>query len=107
MVKMRKIPFVSIWALSDDNIKNRSEEEVSYLFELLTRGMRDIALEAKEEGNRIVVVGDRSLLPQKCLESIEYAEEYTKDGQDITTLVAIGYGGQDEIVRAIRQLVGS
>jgi undecaprenyl diphosphate synthase len=59
---------------------NRSKEEVKYLFELLTKGMLDIAKEAKEEGNRIVVVGDRSLIPKKCLESIEYAETHTKDG---------------------------
>jgi undecaprenyl diphosphate synthase len=59
---------------------NRSKEEVKYLFELLTKGMLDIAKEAKEEGNKIVVVGDRKLIPKKCLESIEYAETYTKDG---------------------------
>ena len=105
LVKKRKIPFVSIWALSDDNIVNRSEEEVQYLFDLLTKGMRDIAVEAKEEGNRIIVVGDRTLLPKKCLESIEYAEEYTKDGKDITTLVAIAYGWQEEIIRGIKKLI--
>ncbi len=102
---MKGIPYVSIWALSDDNIMNRSKEEVKYLFELLTKGMLDIAKEAKEEGNKIVVVGDRNLIPKKCLESIEYAETYTKDGTWITTIVAIAYGGQEEMVRAVKKIV--
>jgi undecaprenyl diphosphate synthase len=105
LVKKRGIPYVSIWALSDDNIMNRSKEEVKYLFELLTKGMLDIAKEAKEEWNKIVVVWDRSLLPKKCLDSIEYAEKTTKDGTWITTIVAIAYGGQEEIVRAIKKMV--
>ncbi len=105
LVKKKGIPYVSIWALSDDNIMNRSKEEVKYLFELLTKGMLDIAKEAKEEGNKIVVVGDRKLIPKKCLESIEYAETYTKDGTWITTIVAIAYGGQEEMVRAVKKIV--
>ncbi len=31
----RDIPYISFWALSDDNIRERSEEEVNYLFDLL------------------------------------------------------------------------
>lgn len=105
LVKKRWIPYVSLWALSDDNIHERSKDEVKYLFELLSKGMIDIAEEAKEEGNKIIVVGDRSLLPRKCIESIVYAEELTKNETKITTLVAIGYGGQEEIVRAIKTII--
>lgn len=105
LVKKKWIPYVSLWALSDDNIANRSKDEVKYLFELLTKGMRDIATEAKEEGNKIVVVGDRTLLPKKCQESIDFAEELTKNETGITTIVAIGYGGQEEIVRAVKKLI--
>lgn len=105
LVKKKWIPYVSLWALSDDNIANRSKDEVKYLFELLTKGMRDIATEAKEEGNRIVVVWDRSLLPKKCLESIDFAEELTKNETWITTIVAIGYGGQEEIIRAVKKFL--
>ena len=47
---------MSLWALSDDNIANRSRDEVEALFRLLSEGMRDIAKEAQEEGNRIVVI---------------------------------------------------
>lgn len=67
--------------------------------------MRDIAAEAKEEGNKIVVVWDRNLLPKNCIDSIDFAEEFTKNGTEITTIVAIWYWGQEEIARAVKALI--
>ncbi|GAB0174200.1 MAG: isoprenyl transferase [Candidatus Altimarinota bacterium] len=105
LVKKRNIPYVSLWVLSDDNIINRSKEEVSYLFDLLERGMRDIAREAKQEGNKIVVIGNRDLLPAACRESIDYAENLTQHEVGTTAIIALGYGGQDEIIRAVQKIL--
>jgi undecaprenyl diphosphate synthase len=101
-VSKREIPFVSLWALSDDNIRNRSSEEVAYLFGLLEKGILDIAKEAKKDGNKVTVIGDRSLLPDTCQRNILKAEEMTKDETGTTAIIAIGYGGQEEIIRAIQ-----
>ncbi len=98
------IPFVSLWALSDDNIKSRWDDEIGYLFDLLARGILEVAKEAKDEGNKIVVVWDRTLLPESCQKSITQAEKLTETEKGITIIIAVGYGWQEEIIRAIRWL---
>lgn len=107
LASKRWIPFISLWALSDDNIHNRSTEEVTYLFDLLGRWMLDIAKEAKADGNKVVVVWNRSLLPEKCQKSIHKAEKLTENETGTTVIIALGYGGQEEIIRAIHQAATS
>ncbi len=103
-VKQLGIPFASFWALSDDNIKKRSPEEVEYLFRLLETWILDLAKDANKNNIRIVCIGDRELLPEKCRKNIEKAEKITKNNNEMTAIIAIGYGWQEEIVRAIRSL---
>jgi undecaprenyl diphosphate synthase len=100
----RSIPYVSFWALSDDNIHRRSSEEVSYLFTLLTKALPNLARQAMKENLRIQVVGDRDLLTQSCIRAIEKAEVLTQKNTGMTVILAIWYGWQEEIVRAIRKL---
>jgi undecaprenyl diphosphate synthase len=39
----KHIQYVSLWVLSDDNIRTRSPDEVAYLFDLLTHGIAKLA----------------------------------------------------------------
>lgn len=91
LCKSRSIPYASFWALSDDNIRERSRDEVQYLFGLLTKTMPDITRLAIKENLRIEIVGDRGLLPEKCNTAILKAEEATKDNTAMTIILAIGY----------------
>lgn len=100
-----QIPYCSFWALSDDNITERLKEEVSYLFELLTIGILDMAEEANQDNVRIRVIWDRTLLPPKCQENILKAELLTKDNTRMTAILAIWYGWQEEIIRAVNQFI--
>ncbi len=103
-IKELGIPFVSFWALSDDNIKKRSTEEVGYLFRLLEQWILDLAKDANKNNIRIVCIGDRELLPEKCRKNIEKAEKITKNNNEMTVIIAVGYGWQEEIARAVRAL---
>lgn len=98
------IPFASFWALSDDNIKKRSPEEVGYLFRLLEKWILDIAKDADKDNIRIVCIGNRMLLPETCRNNMEKAEKMTENNTAMTAIIAIGYGWQEEIVRAIQAL---
>ncbi len=103
--KHMSIPYASFWALSDDNIKKRSPEEVDYLFSLLTRWILDIAKAATKENIRIICIGDRSLLPDRCVKNMKKAELMTENNSAMTAIIAIGYGGQEEIARAVTALM--
>lgn len=98
---------MSFWALSDDNIHERSQEEVSYLFDLLERGIQDIMRQSDAKNIRMYFVGDRRLLPLGCQEAMTLAEEKTQNNTGMRLIFAIGYGGQEEIARAVVSLAKS
>jgi undecaprenyl diphosphate synthase len=99
--KKRSLPYVSFWALSDDNIKKRSQEEVAYLFDLLEKEVPNLLKDATKESLRIVIIGNRDLLPETCQKALQEVEEKTASYTGMTVIIAIGYGGQDEVIRAI------
>ncbi len=56
-------------------------------------------------GARILFRGDMSLFSQKLRDSIFATMEATKDNTGITVTLAVNYGGQDEIVRAVNKWI--
>jgi undecaprenyl diphosphate synthase len=89
LVKERGIPYASFWALSDDNIKKRDTKELQYLFELLATGIVDLAQDAAKNNIRIVCIGDRSLLPEKCVKNMKKAEKLTENNTAMTAIIAL------------------
>lgn len=101
------VEFVSFWALSDDNIRERNFVEVKYLFDLLTDKMGDLVEKVIPRNIRLHFVGDRSLLREDCQKAVADAENMTKENTGMQVIVAIGYGGQEEIARAVQSLARS
>lgn len=99
--------YVSLWVLSNKNITERSKEEVKYLFELLEYGIVDLGKKAIKKWYRIELVGDLELIPEKHRKPMIESVEKTKEGTSMTVLIAIGYGWQNEIVRATKRAIES
>ena len=59
----------------------------------------------REEGVRLVAIGDLTLLPEKLASSIRSGVEYTKGGTRATLVLALGYGGRQDIVAACNRAV--
>src|SRR3989442_1342822 len=53
----------------------------------------------------IIMDGNRQLLPAEVIEAIEYAEARTKDYDSYRFNLAVAYGGREEILQAIRDVV--
>lgn len=96
------IRYVTAYAFSTENWK-RPKEEVDALMELLLAYLKDKKL---LEGNqvRLQFIGDRSALTEEIREQMAIAEEESKDRTKTTLYLAINYGGQQEITRAVREL---
>ena len=92
------IRYLTVYAFSTENWK-RSAEEVSGLMTLLSTYIKSKEKELVEKGVRFRVIGRRSDLSEKLQAEIAALEEKTKGG-DFTLVVALSYGGRDEIVRA-------
>ena len=100
-----KIRNLTVYAFSTENF-SRSDDEVSFLMELIETALREMADDPKVAENRvrIQVIGEKDLVPESLGEAIRYAEEKTKDYSDYTFNMAIAYGGRQEIVSAFRDI---
>lgn len=98
------IPYLTVYAFSTENWK-RSEDEVSYLMGLMKRYLIKNKKDALRKGIRIRVIGDRSRLAQDLQTLIAEIERDTAQMQKLNLTFAINYGGRDEILRAVRQVL--
>jgi undecaprenyl diphosphate synthase len=102
--KDRGITYLTLYAFSSENWR-RPREEVEGLFNIL-EGFIDREVERLMEGGVCLhTIGDLSKLPPRLRQKIEYTKEKTKDNTGIHLAVALNYGGRDEIIRAVRQIV--
>ncbi|MBQ2638729.1 di-trans,poly-cis-decaprenylcistransferase [Candidatus Saccharibacteria bacterium] len=96
--------FVSFYLFSTENW-NRSEEEVSYLMDLLRHNIKRLKKKFLKENIRCVVFGRSEPAPEDILESLKDLEESTKDNKRGTVVVCFNYGGQWEIADAAKKLI--
>ena len=94
------IRYLTVYAFSTENWK-RSQDEVSGLMKLLSHFIKSKEKELVKNGVRFRVIGRREDLSEKLQGEIAALEEKTKDGE-FTLVVALSYGGRDEIIRAAK-----
>ena len=97
------IKFVTLYTFSTENWK-RTQEEVGYLMTLIKSHLRAEFNFYKENKIKIEHIGDITALPLDVQTEIENAKKDTKDFTGTTVLLAINYGGKDEIIRGIKKL---
>jgi len=99
------IHILTVYALSTENL-TRPREEIEALMDLFDRALRQIAVDERVHRNeiRVRVIGNREVLPSRQREAIDIAESATANYSKYRYNVALGYGGRDEIVEAIRAL---
>ena len=100
------IEYMTVYALSTENLSSRTKKELKGLYDLYVEGLNEIAEDSKihENGVKVQIIGHRELLPKRVIDAIENAEKVTEGYDDFTFTVCLAYGGREEIVRAIRQL---
>lgn len=101
-----EIPAVTLWALSTDNFK-RGPDELKAIFALIEEKVAAFSDDSSESPRRrrVRMVGRRELLPQSTQDAIARAEEATANDGPYELLVAIGYGGREEITDAVRRMI--
>ncbi len=100
-----RIECMSLWVLSHANIRKRDPKELSHIYHLLETRVPRLIPRLIERSVRLETVGDLSLLPPSCRDILQDAREQTRDGINMVCILAIGYGGRDEIVRGVRKLI--
>lgn len=93
------IRYLTIYSFSSENWK-RPIEEVRGLMDLFAKTMLAEVAELHEEHVRVMTVGHLDVLPEKTREAFNEAWELTKNNDGLTLIVAVNYGGRQEIVDA-------
>ena len=99
------IKYLTVYAFSTENWK-RSSEEVSALMVLFKQYLAKVQNYYKEEV-RMVFIGDRSAFAPELIELMNKVENDTKDYDKMTMIVALNYGGRDEIRNAAKKIAAS
>ncbi len=97
------VEYLTLYAFSSENWK-RPVAEVAGLMDLLRLYIRRELEELRRNGVRIRVIGDRSRLAADIVPMIEEAEAKTAENRRMTLVIALSYGGQDEIIAACRRI---
>jgi undecaprenyl diphosphate synthase len=100
MSQISAIRYVTIWGFSSDNWK-RSLEEVNGLMDIIKKSIQKTADEVKSRGSRFMHIGRKDRFSPDLVEVIEKLEEETKHNTNQTIVLAIDYGGEDQLRRMI------
>lgn len=100
------IEAITVYAFSTENWQ-RPAQEVNALFGLLTEYFVKEIDELDANDIRILTLGDIAPFPANLRECITKAVERTKDNNGLRFCIAINYGSRTEIVRAVKNIVGS
>ena len=97
------IQYLTVYGFSTENWK-RSAEEVGALMQLFRFYMVRLLKIASENNVRVKMIGDRRRFDQDIIDGIGRLERETKDNTGLTFVIAVNYGGRDEILRAAAKL---
>lgn len=101
------IDTITLYALSTENLTQRSKDEVSDLLEVMVESARKYKRKLIGSNVRAKIMGNLKALPEKLADMISSLENDTKNCTGQLLQVCIGYGSRDEIVRAVQKLIES
>ena len=96
------VKYLSLFVFSTENWK-RPMREVNSLFSLADKYLSRFEKFCKDR-IKVVVSGEREGLPPKLVEKIRVIEENTREFDAMCVNLCINYGGQREIVEAVKRL---
>lgn len=97
------VKVISAYAFSTENWK-RPVTEVNFIMELLSRYLTNEIEEFNENNVQVRFIGSRDGLPEIVKEKMDHAIEETRNNTGIILNLAINYGGQAEILHAVKTI---
>lgn len=95
------IEYLTLWALSTENIVNRTKEEVGVIIKLVNN-IELFLGKALKNNVQFKTIGNLLKLPQKTQDILQKIKDKTQKNTGITIVLALVYGWQDEIERAAK-----
>ncbi|HHW21304.1 MAG TPA: isoprenyl transferase [Clostridiaceae bacterium] len=98
------VRYLTVYAFSTENW-SRPKEEVDDLMKLLLEYLKNAERELKGKNVRIRVIGERRNLPEEIVNEIERVQKNTEHIEGLDFIIALNYGGRQELVDAVSHIV--
>jgi len=93
------IKYLTLFGFSSENW-SRPQSEVKELMRLLRAYLRSETADLHKNGIRLRVIGDRRAFDRDIIELIDNAENLTAENTKITLVIALNYGGRQDLLHA-------
>ncbi len=100
------VKFATIYAFSTENWK-RDDDEVSKLMGMMMRIVTTDLPVLDKKNVRLKILGSKDKIDEKLVRAIEQAEEKTAKNTGGTLGICWNYGGQQEILDAVKKIIKS
>jgi undecaprenyl diphosphate synthase len=97
------VEYLTLYAFSSENW-NRPDAEIKALMALLDRFLVEKAKDLEKQNIRLLAIGQIERLPAKTRGLLEKITAKTADHKAMTLVLALSYGGREEIISAARSL---
>ncbi len=100
------IRYLTLWAFSAENWR-RPKEEVEGILNILSRAIETETDELHRQGAQLRHIGDLGSLSPDLRDAIQGAIAKTRNNDKLVLTLAFNYGGRQELLRAIHDIVAS
>ena len=99
------IKIITLYALSAENL-DRDDEELGYLYKLIRMRLEKLFNDPRIHRNkmRVKAIGRIELLPESIKEILKRLDDATKNYDKHFLNIALAYGGQYELVDAVKKI---
>jgi undecaprenyl diphosphate synthase len=97
------VSYLTVYVFSSENWA-RPLIEVDALMNLLIEMIRQEIDDLMKNNVRLLAMGNLSRLPDKTRRELEWGMERTANNTGLTLIIAVSYGGREEIVDATREI---
>lgn len=106
LAKDKHVDYLTLWALSKENLVKRDTEELAWIIKLIEK-LQDLLPRLTKNNIKFQTIGDIEKLPQTSQDILISVKEKTKDHTGMVLIVALVYSWQDEIIRAVKKVIKS
>lgn len=97
------VKYLTLYAFSTENW-NRPTEEVDGLMDLMVYAISRETEDLIKNGVKIVTIGDKERLPEYAREALDECINQTKEGSNLTLVIALSYSSKWELTEAAKKI---
>ncbi len=100
------IRVLTVYAFSTENW-GRSQIEINFLMRLFKTYLKQKKTFLVREGIKLCTIGDIAKMPSFVQRELDATREATQGGETLDLVLAVNYGGRNEICRAVKKMAAA